>query len=116
MKKMVDVSKAMESDFVNVDLIRDSPTKTAVFIDEGSYEPMEYQGKKYEKFNIKIEIDGKMKIYSPNKDSVSNISKVYGLNSKLWIGQAIFLRVLKLNGKDVVIGMPLQPQVQNVEK
>jgi len=107
---MVDVTCAMESDYVNVDLIKASPTKKCVVINEGVYEDAEYQGKKYNKFNIGIEIDMKQKIWSPNKDSVKNIAEVYGMDSKNWVGKVLLMRVIKQNGKDVVIGLPLQIQ------
>ena len=103
---MVDVTQAMESDFVNVDLIRESPTKMATILNEGEYQDAEYQGKKYTKFNIEIEIDFKRKIWSPNKDSVKNISDVYGKDSKNWVGKQVVFRVIKQNGKDSVTGLP----------
>ena len=107
---MVDVTQAMESEYVNVDLIRESPTKKAVILNEGVYEEAEYQGKKYNKFNLLIEIDHKQKIWSPNKDSVKNIAEVHGRDSKNWVGKLVLLRIIKQNGKDLVIGLPVNPQ------
>lgn len=105
---MVDTTRAMESSYVNADLVRESPTKKIVIIDEGSYEEGEYQGKKYEKFQMKVQMDGKMKTWSPNKDTVKNISAAFGRDSKLWIGKIIKLQLAKVSGKDSIIGVPVE--------
>ncbi len=104
---MVDTTKAMESDFLNVDMVRESPSKKCVILSEGEYVPAEYQGKKYEKFNIDIDLDGKHKIWSPTKDAVKNLSAEYGKDSKAWIGKAVALRITKNNGKDTINALPL---------
>ena len=78
-----------------------------MILDEGEYKEGEYQGKKYEKFELLVEIDGKQKKWSPNKDSVKNISGELGRDSKGWIGKIIKLTVTKSNGKDTVNGMPI---------
>lgn len=104
---MVDVTEAMESDYLNVDMVRDNNINKCVIIDEGVYEDAEYKGKKYKKFNITVEANRRLKIWSPNKDSVKNISREYGINSKDWIGRPIALRIMKNNGKDVINGFPI---------
>jgi hypothetical protein len=104
---MVDVTRAMESSYVTVDLVRESPTKKCVILTEGDYVDAEYQGKKYQKFEITVEIDGKTKSWSPNKDTVKNIFEEYGRNSKAWIGKIIKLSIGKIAGKDTVNGLPL---------
>ena len=48
-----------------------------------------------------------MKKWSPNKDSVKNISEEYGVDSDLWVGKIIKLQIGKSNGKDTVIGIPI---------
>jgi hypothetical protein len=109
---MVDVTQAMESSFLTVDLVRDSPTKKCIIITEGEYVDAEYQGKKYTKFELEIEIDKKIKKWSPNKDTVKNISEEYGKNSKLWVGKLIKLSIGKIAGKDTVNGIPI-PMMDN---
>jgi hypothetical protein len=104
---MVDTTKAMESSYINADLVRESPSKKCVIIDEGNYTEGEYQGKKYEKFELHVQIDGKIKTWSPNKDTVKNIAAECGRDSKLWVGQIIKLQIAKLNGKDSIVGMPI---------
>ena len=111
---MVDTTRAMESSYVTVDLIRESPTKKCVIIDGGEYVEAEYNGKKYDKFQLTIELDGKRKSWSPNKDSVKNIAEVYGRDSNAWVGKIIKLRIMKILGKDVVSGSPIEmPKITN---
>jgi hypothetical protein len=104
---MVDVSRAMESSYVDVDLVRESPTKKCVILDEGDYLIGDYQGKKYEKFELLVEIDKKQKKWCPNRDTVHNISAVHGKDSASWPGKIIMLQISKKNGKDIVLGLPL---------
>lgn len=104
---MVDVTKAMESGYITVDLVRESPTKKCVVLDEGEYVQAEYKGEKYEKLVLTVEIDMKRKKWSPNKDTLKNISEEYGTDSIKWIGKLIKLSVGKHLGKDTVNGMPM---------
>lgn len=105
----MDVSEAMESDYINADFVRESPSKKCVILDEGKFSEGEWQGKKFTRFELTVEIDGKKKIWKPNKDTVKNIASVHGKDSKAWVGQVVILRILKTNGKDVVTGLPIQP-------
>jgi hypothetical protein len=101
---MVDTTRASEGKYVNADMVRDSPTKKLVIMDEGEYVEGDYG----EKFQLTVEIDGKQKIWSPNKDSIKNIQDVKGKDSKNWIGVIVQLSNLKIRGKDTVNGFPLQ--------
>lgn len=107
---MVDATKAMESSYINADLVRESPTKRAVIIDGGGYVMGEYQGKTYEKLELTVEIDKKMKKYAPNRDSVKNISSAYGADTEAWVGNVVKLQLAKLNGKDSIIAIPVSPK------
>lgn len=109
---MVDATKAMESSYVNVDLVRDSPTRKCVILDPGEYVDAEYQGKHYAKLQLNVEIDKKIKIWCPNKDSAKNIAQEYGHDTENWTGRIIKLSIGKVLGKDTVIGIPL-PMVDN---
>lgn len=111
---MVDTTKAMESKYVNADLIRNSPTKKCVILNEGEYTQKEYQDKAYEKFELLVEIDYKQKMWAPNKDTIKNIAEEFGKDSAEWVGKIIKLSVGKINGKDTVNGMPIV--VQKVTK
>jgi hypothetical protein len=53
MKNMVDVTKAMESGYMNVDLVRDSPTKKMCHTSRGRICEAEYIGKNIRETTIK---------------------------------------------------------------
>ena len=101
---MVDTTRASEGKYVNADMVKDSPSKKLVIIDEGEFVDGDYG----EKFQVTVEIDGKQKIWSPNKDSLLNIQAVFGKDSKNWIGKIISLSTMKVRGKDTVQGVPLK--------
>lgn len=104
---MVDVTQATESSYLTVDLVRASPTKKCVIIDAGEYVEAEFKGKKYAKFQMNVQIDGKIKTWSPNKDTNKNLAEEYTFDSQNWIGKVVKLSIRKINGKDSVDGMPL---------
>jgi hypothetical protein len=106
-EKMVDATQAMESSFVDVDLIRASTTKRLVVVTEGEYTEGEYQGRKYAKLELDVEIDGKKKKYAPNRDSVKNISQAYTPDTKRWVGKVLLMSITKINGKDCLIALPI---------
>jgi len=97
---MVDTGKALESEYVTAELVMNSPTKKAVFIDEGKYEQSDYG----EKLTLHIGIDGKTKIYRPSKDTVHNLRAAYGVDSAQWVGKFVIFRIVRYKGKDVVLG------------
>lgn len=99
---MVNATKAMESKYVNVDLIRESPSKKAIILGEGEYVEGDYG----EKLELPIEIDGKQKTWSPNKDSVKNMNSEWGVETRNWISGIVKYSIIKTNGKDVVLGLP----------
>jgi len=96
----MDTTRATEGKYVNADMVKNSTTKKLVIIDEGEFVEGDYG----EKFQLTVEIDGKQKIWSPNKDSIVNIQDVMGKDSKFWIGTIIKLRTTKIKGKDSIIG------------
>ena len=100
---MVDVTQAMEGKYVNADLVRASPSKKCVIVDEGRYEDGDYGAK----LHLNVEIDGKQKVWAPNKDSVKNIAEEYGTDSNKWVGKLIKLSIGKIQGKDTVNGIPI---------
>jgi hypothetical protein len=104
---MVDTTKAKEGKYINSDLVRESPTKKLVIIDEGEFVDGDYG----EKFQMNVTIDRKDKIWSPNKDSISNLHEAYGRESKDWVGKIIKLKVTKYKGKDTVTGEPMPEPV-----
>ncbi len=109
---MVDVTQAMEGDYLNADIVRNSPTKKCIIVDAGEYVDTEYGAK----LQILVEIDKKQKKWKPNKDTVKNISEEYGTDSNDWVGKIIKLSNGKFNGKDTVNGMPMPMPKTIIEK
>lgn len=100
---MVDATQAMEGKYVNADLVRASPSKKCVIMPGAKYEDGDYGAK----LHLVVQLDGKEKTWSPNKDSVKNIAEEYGTDTDNWIGKVIKLSIGKINGKDTVNGMPI---------
>ena len=99
---MVDTTRAIEGKYVNSEMVKNSPTKKCVVIDEGSYVKGDYG----EKFQLTVEIDGKQKIWSPNKDSLKNMQNSWGMDSAKWIGHIVSLSTIIMRGKETVNGAP----------
>jgi len=109
---MVDTTRASEGKYVNAEMVKDSPTKKAVIIDEGEY----IEGDYGEKFQLTVELDGKQKIWSPNKDSIKNIQSELGKDSKFWIGSIIRLAAMTVRGKQTVNGFVMpDPKIKKEE-
>lgn len=99
---MVDATRAMESKYVNADLVRDSPTRKLVILGEGEFVEGDYGAK----LELPVMIDGKDKTWSLNKDSAKNLNAEYGRDSKNWVGAIVKLQIAKVQGKDSVLGVP----------
>ena len=98
---MVDSREAMESEYICVELVRSSSTKKAVVIDPGTYENSDFG----RKLTLGVNIDGKIKRYRPNKESVKNL-QVLGSDTLNWVAKIIELRIEKRSGKEAVIAIP----------
>jgi allophanate hydrolase subunit 1 len=105
-ENMVDITDAMESKYLNADLVKASPTKTLKVMGEGNFEDVTYDNETTRRLTIPVHIDGKDKIWRPNRDSVSNLQK-WGKDSKQWVGKSASLQVAKFKGKDSIIAMPI---------
>ena len=102
---MVDSREALESEFVSVDLVKQSMTKKMVITDPGRYEDAEYQGEKQKRLTLGVNIDGKLKRWRPNRESVENM-QVIGADTMSWIGKLVDLAVEKRAGRETVIARP----------
>jgi hypothetical protein len=108
---MVDVTQAMEGTYLTCDIVRDSPTKKMAIVDAGEYKEATYENKKYEKFELTVEIDFKKKSWAPNKDSIRNLAAAYGRDSRLWVGKICQATIQKVNGKDGIVAYPM-PEIK----
>lgn|SRR3990167_4444763 len=95
----MDATQYGESEYVTAELVRASKTKKAVIIGAARSEETDFGTK----LRLPIEIDGKKKTYSPNKDSVKNIIGALGAETMGWLGKTLTFNVISVMGKDSVI-------------
>lgn len=107
----MDATQYGESNYVTAELVKASKTKKAVILGDSKAEETDYGMK----LRIPIEIDGKLKTYSPNKDSVKNIISALGAETKHWLGKTLILNVISVMGKDSVLAV-VDKNVQSVLK
>ena len=101
---MVDATKAMESEYLTADLVKNSATQKLVILDQGEYQDTDYGEGKVDRLTLKVEIDGKEKLWRPNKDSVKNIVQEMDTpHTEHWIGATCMLSIISVKGKDSVI-------------
>ena len=109
----MDVTKLLETG-VNVELVRSSPSKKLVILSGGAMKQMP-DGK--EKLSLSVEIDGKALMWTPNRTTMKNIAKAHGNDSNNWLSKHISLEIGTLNGREAVVGkpidMPIQPTSQS---
>ena len=106
---MVDTKQAMESKYVSVELVKESPTKKLVVIDGGRYEE---DMNKDMRLTLNVNMDGGTKIWRPNRDTVINL-QVYGADSQAWVGKTVDLEIISVNGQKRVIGKPVLEAAAN---
>lgn len=97
---MVDATEAMESQYLNAEIVERSPTKIVIPIGEGKYENTDFGNR----LTVPVQIDGKTKVWRPNKDSVKNIVRDTGSkDTAVWVGKKIEVSVTSMQGKDTVL-------------
>lgn len=99
----MDATQYTEGDYISAELVKSSKSKKAVIVGDGTREQVTFQGKTSEKLSLPVEIDGKVKTYRPNKDSVKNIIGVLGPETKAWLGKTLTFVIISAMGKDSVI-------------
>lgn len=101
----MDVTKLLESEFIGVQFIKDSPTKKGIILSAGTQEPS--KDGKYMSLQVLIEIDGKRKNWKMNKTSLINLAKAWSSNTDSWVGkQVFFTTMLMQGGKEGIVGQP----------
>jgi len=99
----MEINELIEGKFVNVEFVKKSKSKYAVMITEGIIEEHPKFGKK---LVVDVEIDGKIKKWSMNRPTMTNLAEAWGNNSERWVGHPIQLLLTKIEGKDVIVGIP----------
>lgn len=108
---MPDVKGLLESEYLTVDFVTNSPSKKLVILSGGVIAPNQ-EGRN--KLNLLVEIDGVNKKYVPNKLSLVALAKGFGNNSDTWIGKIVSLSIGIIQGKNAIIGSPSVLENQRV--
>lgn len=103
---MVSTSQALETDYVNAELVKNSGTRRLVILGEGQYETTTYDQRTSQRLTLPVEIDGKHKKWQPNRDSIKSCNQLLGNDTKHWVGRIILLTPIVIKGKDTVLGVP----------
>jgi hypothetical protein len=98
----MDATQYGESDFITTEIVNASKTKKIVVIGDAKVEETDWGSR----MELPVEIDGKKKRYRPNKDTIKNCIRSYGVETKGWLGKTIALTVMTVAGKDSIIGSP----------
>jgi hypothetical protein len=108
---MVDVSEALESEYINIDEVERSENKVAIVVDSGSYELDEYNGRTQRKLTIMVDFNKKLKKYRPNRDSIKNL-QTWGNNTDSWVNKTIKFNITHINGQKRINAVPHSELVQ----
>lgn len=107
----MDTTKFGESQFINAELIEQSPTKRVQVKNEGKIETNSYGN---EQLVLTVELDQKLKQWSTTMDNVKTMQQSFGKDSKVWIGREVDMKVIMVNGKKRVIAIPCTPKEERV--
>ena len=100
----MDMTNYVESESINLDFVKSSPTKKGILLSSGVMAPTK-EGQMKPKFLV--EIDGKQKYWTMNKNTAKNLSMMFGNESNGWVGRKVEFTVGVVNGKEAVIGKPM---------
>ena len=103
---MVDITEALESDYLTADLVNNLKERVGTIVSDGKYEDVEYNNIKSRRLTLQVDVNGRQKIWRPNRDSIKNLSGAFGRDTKLWMGKKIAFNVVSMMGKDSVIAIP----------
>ena len=98
----MDTTCFAEGDYITAELVKNSPTKKLVIVDEAKSVPTKFG----DRLECTVSIDGKLKKWKLNQASVKNMHQV-SVDSKFWVQQVVQLTV----DKDRVFGAPILPPV-----
>jgi hypothetical protein len=98
----MDTTIFSEGQYVTAEVVKSSPTKLAVVLDEALPQKTDYG----ESLQCRVNIDGKIKVWRLNRDSVKNMQAL-GVDSNTWVGSKVQLMVMTVKGKEQIIGMPI---------
>jgi len=97
----MEIKTLLEGEYVNIELVRNSPTKKLVILSEGEITTDPKYGTK---LTVDVEIDGKQKKWSLNKPTMDCFNLAWGSDSLEWIGKKASLSLTKFNGNEMILG------------
>jgi hypothetical protein len=101
----MDVSNLLESEWLGVQFVKDSQSKTGVILTPGVEALSKDQ--QYKNLEVLIEIDGKKKKWKVNKNSLKNLASAWGKDSALYVGHIVKFSIVPLQGgKEGIVGTP----------
>ena len=100
----MDTKHLVEGDNLTVKLVNESPSKHVVILSSGAM-AADREGK--QKFGLLVEIDGKQKLYRPNKTTLKVMQDKHGFESSAWVGKALTLAIGQVQGKEAILGTPI---------
>ena len=98
----MDTTEWSEGKYITAEVVKSSPNKIAVIMDEAKPEKTDYG----ESLHVNVQFNGKYKIWRLNKDSVKNMHQI-GTDSRSWINRKVQFNVISAKGKEVVLGFPV---------
>ena len=114
---MVEVSS--ESDYLTAQFCIDKLCKNVIILNEGAETEKEFQGKKSTKLEITVQMqipNGKNKIWSMNQTSKRTLIKIFGTETKLWIGKTASLQFVDVQGKTTIYVDELGTRALNTQQ
>ena len=100
----MDTKQLTESENIGVETVNLSLSKKLIILSSGAM-VLDMEGK--QKFQLMVEIDGKQKLYKPNKTTLKAIQAAWGTESSAWIGKSLKLEIGNVKGKTAIIGSPV---------
>jgi hypothetical protein len=108
----MDTSEFGEGQYLNPEMVEQSPTKKIGIQNEGTREINKFGNPS---FSMTVMLDGKPKTWTLRQDHVKSFQSAFGKDSKLWIGQSATLRVVNIGGKKQIVVIPDVVKVETVQ-
>ena len=100
---MVDMTKYAKGQFINVEYVKSSTIKGAVFLTAGEVYKNKW-GNDAVKFKVRVGND--IVEWTPNSTTVNNLNDAWGTDSEKWLTKVVRLEIEEKNDKEVVVGYP----------
>jgi len=101
----MNTEKFGEGDIISIELVNNSPTKKAVILNQGEVVIENNR----ERLRLLVELDGKQKMYYPNRTTIKNLHHTCGKESMDWVGKYLLMSVGTINNKQAIIGTLVTP-------